>query len=145
LPVVVELPSVATVAEIVVEVGGAPGIVVVDPPLSVVTVEIVEVVTAGDDVVGPLGVVVVGSPVVVGVMLVDTTTGIVEVVVEAGTEEVVVDANVVVVVEALGAAHPLSKTAMPSDVQFLPPYISFGPKSNGGMMSPHFVCFGMAG
>jgi hypothetical protein len=110
-----------------------------------VTVETsVDVVTADDEVVsGMLDDVVVDPPggggggvVVLGV-----------VVVAPGIVEVVVGAEVAVVVEvgSLGVAHPLSKMEMPSDVQFLPAYVSPGPKLNGGMMSPHFVCLGIAG
>jgi hypothetical protein len=146
--VVDEPPSVPTVPEIVVEVV-APGIVVVAP--AVVTVEIVEVVTADDVVVaGTLDVVVVVTPrgvVSGGVEVVVDPTGIVEVV---GAVDVVCGTVVggavdgVVVVGLLGPVHPLSKSAIPTAVQFLPAYFSPGPKSNGGMTSPHFVCLGIA-
>ena len=151
--VVDEPPSVATVPEIVVDVA-APGIVVVAP--KVVTVEIVVVVTAGAVVdPGTPGVVVVVTPKGVvsgGVEVVVDPTGIVEVV---GAEDVVCGAVVggaveggavdgVVVVGLLGPVHPLLKRAIPTVVQFLPAYFSPGPKSNGGMTSPHFVCLGIA-
>jgi hypothetical protein len=51
---------------------------------------------------------------------------------------------VVVVDGTLGLAHPLSTIPMPAAVQFLPAYVSCGPKLNGGMMSPHFVCLEIA-
>ena len=146
--VVDEPPSVTTVSESRVVVV-APGSVVVVVSPAVVTVETVVVVTAVVEVApGTLEVVVVVDPpvVVVGgdVEVVDVSPGTVDVVT---ADEVVVFGmvDVVVVVDGPGVVHPLSNTPMPTDVQFLPAYFSAGPKSNGGMMSPHFVCLGIAG
>jgi len=138
--VVVE-PSVGT--ELETDVVVSPGTVVVAP--AVVTVEIVVVVE--DGVSGTLDVVVVvDSPGGGGgggelVLVVVSPAMVVDVV----GPTVVVSGTLDVVVGVVGALHPAFKMAMPSDVQFLPPYTSPGPKSNGGMMSPHFVCLGMAG
>jgi hypothetical protein len=60
---------------------------------------------------------------------------------------VVVDPEVVVaplVVVADGTVQPACRIVSPAG-QFFPAYCSPGPKSNGGMMSPHFWCFGIAG
>jgi hypothetical protein len=113
----------------------------------VITVEVVVLVATVDEFVSGAGEVVVvvvvgpgggggGAAVVVVLDVDEVPSGMLDVVV--GAEELVV------VVEAAGVPQPLSKTAIPVDVQFLPPYVSPGPKSNGGMMSPHFVCLGMA-
>jgi hypothetical protein len=138
-------PSVATVPEIVVDV--ASGSVVVVVGAAIVTLEIVVDVSAVVVVTATLDVVVVDPPVVGGgvdggVDVVDVPTTTVDVVT---ADEDVVFGTVEVVVDGLAVLHPLSNTAIPTAVQFLPAYFSPGPKSNGGMMSPHFVCFGIAG
>src|SRR5690242_10630982 len=74
--------------------------------------------------------------------VVEPSRGVVAGVVLEGT--VVEPCSVLAVVVVLGATRqPAFQIACPSLVQFLPAYCSVGPKSNGGMMSPHCWCLGM--
>src|SRR6476619_688466 len=85
---------------------------------------------------GAVGGVVVFPPTLTGVVVV-----VVVVVVSSGG---VVVGVVVVSGTASGAMQSLARIALPSVVKFLPAYCKPGPKSNAGMMSPHFVPFGMS-
>jgi hypothetical protein len=150
--VVVALPSVVTAPAnvVVVPVGFVD---VVSPAVVTVTGTVVDVVVVDEP-----GSVVVDDPVVVDVSRVVDDSSVVDVggtdVVDASVVVVVGGAVVVVVGSVVGGAvvvvtggrlQLLLKTAIPSAVQFFPGYVSPAPKSKGGMMSPHFSCFGIAG
>jgi hypothetical protein len=143
--------DVVVVTPAAVDVGPSGEVVVVvsrDPP--VVTVDGTDVVVdPGVDVVVVLGAVVAGVVVEVpGAVVLVVSCG--DVVVVYGAEVVVFGYVVVVFGAVVGGAtvtdlQSFSRMARPADVQFLPAYVRPGPKSNGGMMSPHFWCFGIAG
>jgi hypothetical protein len=92
-------------------------------------------------------VVVVAGAVVGDTRVVDVDEGGDVIVVDEPTTivEAVTGAVIGVVVVGDSTLQPSSKIARPCGVQFLPGYEPAAPKSNGGMMSPHFVCFGMVG
>jgi hypothetical protein len=128
-------------ASLVVVVGGC--VVVVGASVVVVVVGALVVVSCGLVVVVPGAVVVVVAPAVV-VVVGATVVVVVEPCVVEVSDGIVVELEVVVVATP-GAWQPFSSNNWPSAVQFFGVTARVPSFDVGGMMSPHFVCFGIAG